>query len=113
MAPCIYLVHRRPDLYPQPASFRPERFLGSEAETYSWIPFGGGMRRCLGASFATLEIKVALQTILPAADLLPATPEPEAPRLRLVTLVPARGAEVVLERRRPARRRGAPEAAAA
>ena len=112
--PMITLVQTGPGAWEDPEAFRPERFLGGEApEPYTWIPFGGGVRRCLGASFATLEIKVALQTILPAADLLPASPEPEAPRLRLVTLVPARGAEVVLERRRPARRRGAPEAAAA
>src|SRR5436305_4485895 len=114
VVPMITLVQTGPGVWEDPDAFRPERFLdGEPPEPYIWIPFGGGVRRCLGASFATLEIKVALQTILPAADLLPASPELEAPRLRLVTLVPARGAEVVLERRRPARRRGAPEAAAA
>jgi cytochrome P450 len=71
------------------------------------------VRRCLGASFATFEIKVVLETILPAADLIPSSPEAEAARLRHVTLVPARGGEVVLERRRPARPRTTPAAVAA
>ena len=111
--PAVALVHLRPDLYPSPHSFRPERFLDGQPEPYSWIPFGGGVRRCLGASFATFEIKVVLETILPAADLIPSSPEPEAARLRHVTLVPARGGEVVLERRRPVRTRAAPAAVAA
>ena len=64
----IYLVHTRPDLYPDPYEFRPERFLESGPDTYSWIPFGGGTRRCLGAAFAQFEMKVVLRTILDAAS---------------------------------------------
>ncbi len=57
VAPCIHLIHRREDVYPQPRSFMPERFLERPAGTYTWIPFGGGVRRCLAASFALLEMK--------------------------------------------------------
>ena len=61
----IYLAHTRADVYPDPFAFRPERFLGdSPPETYSWIPFGGGTRRCIGAAFAELEMRVAIETIL-------------------------------------------------
>ena len=55
IAPCIYLVHRRPDVYPDPYAFRPERFLERPPETYTWLPFGGGVRRCIGARFAHLR----------------------------------------------------------
>ena len=99
VAPCIYLVHRRRDLYPQPASFRPERFLGSEAETYSWIPFGGGMRRCLGASFATFEMQVVLSTILTRLRLKAASSRPERVRRRSIVLAPNHGARAVLTER--------------
>jgi cytochrome P450 len=114
VVPMITLVQTGPGAWEDPDAFRPERFLdGAQPDPYTWIPFGGGVRRCLGASFATFEMKVVLETILPAADLIPASPEPEAARLRHVTLVPARGGEVVLERRRPARTRTAPAVAAA
>ena len=63
VVPCIYLVHRDPAVYPEPLAFRPERFLESPAGTYTWIPFGGGIRRCLGASFALFEMKT-----VPAGD---------------------------------------------
>jgi cytochrome P450 len=114
VVPMITLVQTGPGAWEDPDAFRPERFLdGAQPEPYTWIPFGGGVRRCLGASFATFEMKVVLETILPAADLLPSEPEPEAARLRHVTLVPARGGEVVLERRRPAAGRRAPATVAA
>ena len=113
VVPMITLVQTGPGAWEDPDAFRPERFLGDAPAPYTWIPFGGGVRRCLGASFATFEMRVVLETILPAADLLPSTPEPEAARLRHVTLVPARGGEVVLERRRPVRPRTAPAAVAA
>src|SRR4051794_28743866 len=72
IAPCIYLVHRRPDLYgPDPYAFRPERFLEHVPETYSWLPFGGGMRRCIGASFALLEMTTILQAVARAVRLSP------------------------------------------
>jgi cytochrome P450 len=97
VAACIYLVHRRPDLYPEPASFRPERFLEGDAETYSWIPFGGGMRRCLGASFATFEMQVVLSTVLTRLRLRAAAPKPERVRRRSIVLAPSRGARAVVE----------------
>jgi cytochrome P450 len=114
VVPMITLVQTGPGAWEDPDAFRPERFLdGAQPDPYTWIPFGGGVRRCLGASFATFEIKVVLETILPAADLLPSSPAAEAARLRHVTLVPARGGEVVLERRRPVRTRAAPATVAA
>jgi cytochrome P450 family 135 len=97
VAPCIYLVHRRPDVYPEPYRFRPERFLEQPAGTYTWIPFGGGVRRCLGASFAMFEMKAVLQAIVGRLSLRPARPEPERIRRRAITLVPDHGAEVLVE----------------
>jgi cytochrome P450 len=98
VAPSIYLVHRRPELYPGPAAFRPERFLGPDPQggTYTWIPFGGGVRRCLGAAFALLEMRVVLAELGAAVDAAPARPEPERTARRAITLIPGRGAEVVL-----------------
>ncbi len=101
VAPCILLVHRREDVYPEPDAFRPERFLDRPPGTYSWIPFGGGVRRCLGAAFAQVEMQVVLQTLAESVR-LEAVGEPEAVRRRGVTLVPARGAQVRL-RAAPAR----------
>jgi cytochrome P450 len=95
----IAALHLRPELYPDPHAFRPERFLGESPGTYSWIPFGGGVRRCIGATFAQMEMKVALRTIVSRARLRAAEPEPERPRVRNVTTVPARGTRVVLEER--------------
>jgi cytochrome P450 len=93
VAPCILLVHRREDVYPEPDAFRPERFLDQAPGTYSWIPFGGGVRRCLGAAFAQVEMQVVLETLAESARLEPVGDD-EAPRRRGVTLVPARGALV-------------------
>ena len=98
VAPSIYLVHRRPELYPDPAAFRPERFLGPEPQggTYTWIPFGGGVRRCLGAAFALMELRVVLAELAAAVDAAPSRPQPERTARRAITLIPGRGAEVVL-----------------
>ena len=98
VAPSIYLVHRRPELYPEPARFRPERFLGDAPQggTYTWIPFGGGVRRCLGAAFALMELRVVLAEVAGALDAAAADPRPEGTHRRAITMVPARGAEVVL-----------------
>jgi cytochrome P450 len=98
VAPSIYLVHRRADVYPDPASFRPERFLGPDAQggTYTWIPFGGGVRRCLGAAFASMELRVVLAELAAQVDAAPARPEREPTARRAITLIPGRGAEVVL-----------------
>ena len=71
IGPSIYLLHRRPDLYPDPLAFRPQRFLERAYGTYEWIPFGGGIRRCLGASFALFEMRVVLQTLLDRVELQP------------------------------------------
>jgi cytochrome P450 len=109
VAPCIYLIHRRADVYPEPYRFRPERFLEQPAGTYTWIPFGGGVRRCLGASFAQFEMRVVLRELVRRLDLRVADPRPERVTRRAITLVPERGGEVVAERR-PVR---APLAAAA
>ncbi len=97
IAPSIYLLHRRADLYPDPLAFRPERFLEKPAGTYEWIPFGGGIRRCLGASFALMEMKVVLATILQTVQLKPARiDKPEAVTRRAVTFAPTRGGRIAL-----------------
>jgi cytochrome P450 len=104
VAPNIYLTHRRPEVYAQPDRFRPERFLEQPADTYSWIPFGGGIRRCLGASFATYEMKVVIPTILKSVSLRAIGDEHERIRRRAITFVPARDARVMVEtfKERPA-----------
>lgn len=99
IAPCAYLIHLREDIYPRPTEFRPERFLGQPPGTYTWMPFGGGVRRCLGASFAELEMRCVLQAVLRHAELRPVRRQPERIRLRFITLAPSHGAEVVMTRR--------------
>ncbi len=97
VAPSILLVHLREDIYPDPLGFRPERFLESPPGTYTWIPFGGGMRRCIGASFAQFEMRAVLRGVLRAVDLAPAG-GPERISRRAITLVPRRGGRVRVER---------------
>jgi cytochrome P450 len=109
--PSIALVHLREDIYPEPHAFRPERFLGVKPGTYTWLPFGGGVRRCIGAPFAMLELRTIARTVFENVRLRAADQRPETPRARHVTIAPARGAEVVLEER--LRRRSRPLAAAA
>jgi cytochrome P450 len=98
-----YLLHHDPAIYPEPHAFRPERFLegagGGTPNTYTWIPFGGGRRRCLGASFALLEMKLVLRIVLERCELRPAGEGAEATRRRSITTSPARGAQVVLRDR--------------
>ncbi len=100
--PAIAAIHFREDLYPDPDSFRPERFLDGTPDTYTWIPFGGGVRRCVGASFAQLEMRVMIRTILERAELRAADPTPERSKLRNVTAAPSRGCRVVVQRLRSA-----------
>jgi len=102
--PYITLVHRRADLYPDPLAFRPERFLETKAGTFTWIPFGGGARRCIGANFALTEARVVLRTILRHAELLPTGERSERIGRRNITIVPARGARITLNKRPPATR---------
>jgi cytochrome P450 family 135 len=97
VASCSLLVHRRPDVYPEPLRFRPERFLEAKAGTYTWFPFGGGVRRCLGASFAMFEMNIVLRVMARSLDLRPARSERERTKRRAITLVPGRGGEVVAE----------------
>ncbi len=104
-----FLVHHDPDIYPEPHAFRPERFLESEGGrgpgTYTWLPFGGGRRRCLGASFAMLEMKIVLRAVLERNVLLPVGDRPETARRRSITISPSRGCEVIL-REHPTTMRG-------
>src|SRR3954466_708566 len=98
----VHLLHRRADLFPDPQAFRPERFLGEERpSTYAWIPFGGGMRRCLGAAFAQFEMRRVLRTVLERAELRPATDRAEPFQRRPVTVVPRHGTPAVLAAPRP------------
>jgi cytochrome P450 family 135 len=97
--PAILLLHHRPDVYPDPASFRPERFLDSPPDPNAWIPFGGGVRRCIGARFALHEMRVVLSVLLTHVTVRAVEPEAEAMRNRSVTLTPVRGGRVILERR--------------
>lgn len=99
LVPNAYLIHHDPAIYPDPYAFRPERFLDGSPGTYTWIPFGGGRRRCLGASFAMLEMKVVLRAVLSECDLRPAGGDVELARRRNITIRPAAGARVVLGER--------------
>jgi cytochrome P450 len=100
VAMSILLVHHREDVYPDPFAFRPERWLGRKPGTYEWIPFGGGIRRCLGAALAMAEMRVVLTTMARRLDLEADRPEPERAQHRNVTMIPARGGRVVVRARR-------------
>ncbi len=98
VAPCIYLTHRRPDLYADPTAFRPDRWLGDGApDSYAWIPFGGGVRRCVGAAFASMEMSEVLRAVAARVELRPDRAQSERMRRRSVTLTPERRSRVIAE----------------
>ena len=111
VAPCVHLVHRREDLYPEPREFRPERFLEQPAGTYTWIPFGGGVRRCLAATYAQLLMKRVIATVLRELDLRVVDPRSERPTRNAIAFAPHRHALVIATsgERGESRRLDAPE----
>jgi unspecific monooxygenase len=103
LTPCIYSLHRREDLYPEPKQFKPERFLERQFSPYEYLPFGGGNRRCIGAAFALYEMKLVLATILSRFELALADNRPVKPVRRGVTMTPAGGVKMVVKGRRQPR----------
>jgi cytochrome P450 len=103
VTPAIWLAHTRADAYPEPFAFRPERFLEDAPDTYAWVPFGGGVRRCLGAAFAEFEMRIVLREVLTRCELHKADPTPEKISRRNITLSPKDGTPVVVTARHPAR----------
>jgi hypothetical protein len=99
LALSVYLVHHDPAIYDEPYAFRPERWLEQQPGTYTWIPFGGGRRRCIGASFAQLEMKLVLQAVLARYELAAAERGHEVTRRRAITYTPSRGAAVIARER--------------
>ena len=97
--PAIAVLHMRPDLYESPEEFRPERWLEGDVESYAWIPFGGGVRRCIGASFAQVEMRTVLREVLRRVRLRAPSQRPERGVIRHVTVVPGRGARAIVEER--------------
>jgi cytochrome P450 len=100
----LHLIHQRDEIYPEPQKFRPERFLEQAPGTYTWVPFGGGRRRCIGGAFSPFEMKKVIKTVLAETELRPASRKPEHTIRHSITLVPSKGASVVMSerRRRPA-----------
>ena len=96
LVPCIYLVHRREDIYPEPKQFKPERFLERQFSPAEFIPFGGGNRRCLGYALALLEMKLVLATIMSQYELTLANQKPEKPRRRGFIVAPANGVKMIV-----------------
>ena len=95
VSPSIHLVHHRADVYPDPSRSGPSGSSDSTPGTYTWIPFGGGIRRCLGASFALTEMKTVLREVVAGVALRPADPAPERVMRRAITWTPSRGATVI------------------
>ena len=99
LMPCIYLLHRHPGIYERPDEFLPERFVGQSPPGYSWIPFGGGVRRCLGSGFALAEMRAVMHTVLTRVELRPESERSERVVRRAFTISPREGARVVVQRR--------------
>ena len=95
VTPAIWLTHTRAETYPDPYAFRPERFLDRKPDTYAWVPFGGGVRRCIGAAFAELEMRVVLAAVLRSRVLKAADPSAERVARRNVTFSPANGTRLI------------------
>jgi unspecific monooxygenase len=93
---CIYLLHQREDLYPQSKQFKPERFVERQFSPYEFMPFGGGVRRCIGDALAPFEMKLVLATIVSRYQLALADNRPERPQRRGITLTPANGVKMRL-----------------
>lgn len=104
--PAIAALHHREDIFPAPREFRPERFLDVKVDNYAWIPFGGGVRRCIGAAFAEYEMRTILREFVLRADLRAVNTKDEPVRVRNITLAPARGARVVMRAGAPSYQRG-------
>lgn len=100
--PAIACVHHRADLYPEPQRFRPERFLDDEVESYTWLPFGGGIRRCIGAALAQAEMAEVIRAVAQRVELEPVRAEPDPVVIRGVTMVPKHGAPMRIKRVAPA-----------
>jgi cytochrome P450 len=114
VAPGISLVHSRPEIYPDPESFRPERFLEQPPGTYTFIPFGGGVRRCLGAAFAQYEMRIVLRELLATHTVIAdGDPAGEGVLRRAITSAPAKGGRIVVRRRQPPRTAAVAEPATA
>ena len=101
VTPSMWLAHTRPDEYPEPYAFKPERFLDKPPSTYTWIPFGGGVRRCIGAPFAELEMRIVLEEVLARYEIRPAGRRPEGIARRNVTFSPRHGTRIIATARRP------------
>jgi cytochrome P450 len=102
VTPAIWLAHTREQSYPDARSFKPERFLDSKPDTYAWVPFGGGVRRCLGAAFAEFEMRIVLRTVLERCEIAGTRTRPQGIARRNVTFSPKNGTPIVVRHRRPA-----------